>query len=258
MSMVDRISSRPTTPTVTTPASTPQPKAQQPVAQAQSTTPNRVNDSFGSAANAGQHWGAKAQSLGAVSGPAAKPATQLPGDLRSKVGTLDYYKARHDDFVRRNPGKTPPDYYLGYGDKYANRFLKETAPKMSKGGQEWLQRTFVALQTKIEDMRQKDPAAFARLEQDPEAFRKFAYGTHPDAYVESGLSKLPPGDLVKVALTPDVKDLLTKDGVAQMVETGFRVGKQWAGDAYDAGKNWATNKVNDAGSWVKNTWNSIF
>jgi hypothetical protein len=43
-----------------------------------------------------------------------------------------------------------------------------------------------------------------------------------------------------------------------MVETGFRVGKQWAGDAIDAGKNWATNKVKDAGSWVKNTWNSIF
>jgi hypothetical protein len=254
--MVDRISSRPTTPTVTTPSSAPQAKAQQPVAPTQTPTQNRVNDSFGG--SAGQLWGTKSQSLGAVSGPAAKQNTQLPADLRSKVGTLDYYKARHDDFVKRNPGKTPPDYYLGYGDKYANRFLKETAPKMTKGGQEWLQRTFVALQTKIEDMRQKDPAAFARLEQDPEAFRKFAYGTHPDAYVESGLSKLPPSDLVKVALTPDVKDLLTKDGIAQMVETGLRVSKQWATDAIDAGKNWATSKVNDAGNWIKNTWKSIF
>lgn len=257
--MVDRISSRPVTrPSTTGPSSTPQATSQQPVAQTQTSTQNRVADSFGGAANAGQHWGSKAQSLSAVSGPAAKQNTQLPADLRSKVGTLDYYKARHEDFVRRNPGKTPPDYYLGYGDKYANRFLKETAPKMTKGGQEWLQRTFVALQNKIEDMRQKDPAAFARLEQDPEAFRKFAYGTHPDAYVESGLSKLPPSDLVKVALTPDVKDLLTKDGIAQMVETGLRVGKQWATDAIDAGKNWATNKAKEAGSWIKNTWNSIF
>jgi hypothetical protein len=256
--MVDRISSRPATRPTTGPSSTPQATAQQPVAQAQTSTPNRAADSFGGASSAGQHWGAKAQSLGAVTGPAAKPASQLPADLRSKVGTLDYYKARHDDFVRRNPGKTPPDYYLNYGDKYANRFLKETAPKLSKEGQEWLQRTFVALQTKIEDMRQKDPAAFARLEQDPEAFRKFAYGTHPDAYVESGLGKLPPSDLVQIGLTPDVKDLLTKDGIAQMVETGLRVGKQWAGDAIEAGKNWATNKVKDAGNWIKSTWNSIF
>jgi hypothetical protein len=256
--MVDRIAPRPVTRNVTTPSSTPQATAQQPVAQAQSTPPNRVGDSFGSASKAGQHWGTKAQNLGAVTGPAAKPNAQQPADLRSKVGTLEYYRARHDDFVRRNPGKTPPDYYLGYGDKYANRFLKETAPKLSKGGQEWLQRTFVALQSKIEDLRQKDPAAFARLEQDPDAFRKFAYGTHPDAYVESGLSKLPPGDLVQIGLTPDVKDLLTKDGIAQMVDTGLRVGKQWAGDAIDAGKNWASNKVKDAGNWIKNTWKSIF
>jgi hypothetical protein len=256
--MVDRIAPRPVTRNVTTPSSTPQASAQQPVAQAQSTPSNRVGDSFGSASKAGQHWGTnKAQSLGAVTGPAAKPNAQ-PADLRSKVGTLEYYKARHDDFVRRNPGKTPPDYYLGYGDKYANRFLKETAPKLSKGGQEWLQRTFVALQGKIEDLRQKDPAAFARLEQDPEAFRKFAYGTHPDAYVESGLSKLPPGDLVQIGLTPDFKDVLTKDGIAQMVDTGLRVGKQWAGDAIDAGKSWASNKVKDAGNWIKNTWKSIF
>ncbi|HVG56974.1 MAG TPA: hypothetical protein VNA24_00355 [Hyalangium sp.] len=256
--MVDRISSRPVTRNVTTPSSTPQATGQQPVAQARSTPPNRVGDGFGSASNAGQHWGTKAQSLGAVTGPAAKPKTQAPANLRSKVGTLEYYKARHDDFVRRNPGKTPPDYYLGYGDKYANRFLNETSPKLSKAGQEWLQKTFVALQSKIEDLRQKDPAAFARLEQDPEAFRKFAYGTHSDAYVESGLSKLPPGDLAKIALTPDFKDVLTKDGIAQMVETGLRVGKQWAGDAIDAGKSWASNKVKDAGNWIKNTWKSIF
>src|SRR5437868_1392286 len=102
--MVDRIASRPVTRNANSPSSTPQPAAQQPVAQAQSTTPNRVGDSFGSAKNAGQLWGTKAQSLGAVTGPAAKPNPQLPADLRGKVGTLDYYKARYDDFVKRNPG----------------------------------------------------------------------------------------------------------------------------------------------------------
>ena len=30
-------------------------------------------------------------------------------------GTPDYYQQRYDDFVSRNPGVDPPDYYLEYG-----------------------------------------------------------------------------------------------------------------------------------------------
>jgi hypothetical protein len=255
--MVDRISSRPAAPrTPTTSPAAPQAPAQKPAA-AQPTQTTRTGDTFGSA-RAAQHWGARAQGTAAVAGPTTKQADALPADLQHKVGTPEYYRARHDDFVRRNPGKTPPDYYLGYGDKYANRFLKETAPKLSPAGQEWLQKTFVALQQKMEDLRKKDPAAFARLEQDPEAFKKFAYGTHPDAYLESGLSKLPPKDLFHIGTTPDFKDIATVDGVAQTIETGLKLSKQWGEQALDAGKNWASEKAKDAGNWIKDRWNSIF
>jgi hypothetical protein len=250
--MIDRISSRPTPRTAATPSSAPQASAQQPATQP--TTTHRVGDSFAAAPRAAQHWGTQTQSAGAVTGFAAKKAAPLPADLQSKVGTLGYYKARYDDFVQRNPGKTPPDYYLGYGDKYANRFSKETAPKLSKAGQEWLDKTFQALQQKMEDLRKKDPAAFARLELDGEAFKKFAYGTHPDAYLESGLSKLPPKDLAVIAATPDLKDILTLDGVAQTVETGLKLSKEWTKNAVEAGKDWAK----DAGNRIKDGWNKLF
>ena len=46
-------------------------------------------------------------------GPPQSPPAQLPAAI-PPVGSVDYYKQRHDDFVRRNPGVTPPDYYLEY------------------------------------------------------------------------------------------------------------------------------------------------
>jgi hypothetical protein len=45
--------------------------------------------------------------------------------------------------------------------------------------------------------------AFAELERDGDAFRKFVYDTHPEAYFEAGVCDLPDGDLLKIAGTPD-------------------------------------------------------
>ncbi len=142
-------------------------------------------------------------------------ARNLPAEIQT--GTKDYYRQRRDDFVRRNPGMTPPAYYMEYGQKYLDRFSSLGSKDLTPKGLEWRDKTLKALQEAIETKRMEDPVAFAQLERDPEAFKKFCYDSHPDAYVDSGLYKLPAQDMLKIGTTPDLKDLLTKDGVRQVI-----------------------------------------
>ncbi|MBI2264309.1 MAG: hypothetical protein HYU64_03950 [Armatimonadetes bacterium] len=177
----------------------------------------------------------------------------LPADLQDQVGTVGYYEARAEDFRRRHPGQEPPDYYMEYGDKYAKRFTEELRPKLSEEGQQWLDRTFVLLQQAIEDKRREDPAAFDQLEQNPEAFKEFAYSTHSRAYLDAGLADLPPEDLYRIVTTPDLKDLFTKAGLSQIVETIPELAADWAGDAVEGAQDlgerawdWAGDRAGDA------------
>jgi hypothetical protein len=170
---------------------------------------SRVN-SDGFEAGRASGAGAAARS----SGPAA--ARNLPAEVRTP--SMDYYRQRYDDFVRRNPGQTPPDYYLNYGQKYLEKFASLGPKDLSPAGLEWRDKTLKALQEAIEMKRAEDPAAFAQLERDPAAFKKFAYDSHPDAYVQSGLFNLPAQDLVKIATTPELRDLLGKDGIRQTID----------------------------------------
>ena len=147
----------------------------------------------------------------------------LPADLWNRVGDLNYYRDRNDDFIRRNPGRSPPDYYLGYGDKYAQRFTTDLRSKLSAAGQVWDSKALTLLQRAMEQRRTGDPAAFAALELDGTQFRSFAFGTHPAAYIGAGLATLDPQDVLLIVDTPDVKDLLTDDGIKQIVATALGV-----------------------------------
>ena len=151
--------------------------------------------------------------------PAAQGrASETGGDPPAAIETpsSDYYRQRYDDFVRRNPGKAPPSYYLEYGQKYLEKFSALGPNDLSPAGQAWRDRTLKGLQDAIEKKRMEDPEGFTKLEQDDAAFKAFAYGTHPDAYRKGGLLKLPAQDLLKIATTPEMKDLLTPDGVRQI------------------------------------------
>lgn len=163
--------------------------------------------------------------------PAAKV---LPKPLPHMVGNLNYYKERNADYLRRHAAPSPPDYYLGYGDKYARRFTTVLRPKLSGAGQTWLDKAFIFLQNAMEGRLIKDAAAYDTLEMNSDAFRAFAYGTHADAYLAGGLAKLGPTDLAKIVATPDLGDLATLDGVSQILETGVRLLPQWGGQAAGA------------------------
>jgi Ca2+-binding RTX toxin-like protein len=146
------------------------------------------------------------------------------------IGSLDYYKFRYNDFVRRNPGVVPPDYYLNYGDKYARRFSSETFSGLSNEGKEWLIRTRKNLQKEMENRLNSNPNDYARLERNPDAFRDFAYSTHPDAYLDAGLKRLPLSDLIKIASTPDIQDILTPSGLKQVGEVIKELIRDWCDD----------------------------
>ncbi len=195
------------------PATTP--KETPAVRGAEARSSSRVNsDGFESSPRAS---GAGATSRGA----GAAAVRNQPAEVRTP--SPDYYRQRHDDFVRRNPGVTPPDYYLNYGQKYLEKFSNLGPKDLSTEGLAWRDRTLKALQDAIETKRAEDPVAFAQLERDPEAFKKFCYDSHADAYVNSGLLKLPAQDLVKIGTTPELKDLLGKDGVRQIVDVLGRI-----------------------------------
>ena len=143
-----------------------------------------------------------------------------PADLSNRIGTRDYYIERYRDFRRRNPNEQAPDYYLNYGLKYFDRFHAQQ-DQLQPVSQGWVDRTGVALQESMESRRRQ--GGFAQLERNSEAFRGFAYGSHPDAYVNSGLHDVPMADRIRIGLTPDISDLATADGLSQVWQTGTRV-----------------------------------
>jgi hypothetical protein len=171
------------------------------------------------------------------------PTTSTP-PAPVEPGTPDYYQQRYDDFVARNPGVEPPDYYLEYGQKYADRFSSLDDRDLSAEGLEWRDKTLVALQQAIEDKRTSDPEGFAELERDPEAFRRFAFETHPAAYVDSGLYDLPAQDLLVIAGTPDINDVLSQEGIDQSLITG---GELELGDVPDVLLSTGEQYVRDNG-----------
>ena len=149
------------------------------------------------------------------------------------LGMTGYYRWRYADFMRRHPGlqepdpERIPDYYLGYGEKYVSRFSSELFPKLSEKGKKWLISTRLNLQLAIENRLRKDPVAFSSLEENPKAFRKFAFETHPASYLDSGLADLPLGDLIKIAKMPEHKDILGKEGRTQIFKISRGFGREF-------------------------------
>lgn len=143
-----------------------------------------------------------------------------PIPLPDRVGYVDYYRARYNDFVKRNADNenNAPSYYLEYGEKYAKRFTNILFPKLSEKGKQWLVKARTNLQLAIENRLLKDPAGFAQLERDDEAFRRFCFDSHVPAYLDAGLNDLSSGDMYAIATTPDLGDLLSKDGLRQVID----------------------------------------
>ncbi|MEO9801589.1 MAG: RHS repeat-associated core domain-containing protein, partial [Reichenbachiella sp.] len=129
------------------------------------------------------------------------------------IGTAKYYEWRYVEHIEKY-GTRPPDYYLGYGHKYINRFSTELNPTMSADGQAWLTQTRLELQYLMETGLQENPA----MELDNPSFHSFAFDTHVPAYTKGDLLKdLSFSDQWKILRTPDMSDLFSSDGIRQVI-----------------------------------------
>jgi len=164
------------------------------------------------------------------------PPFSVPKDI---MGSRDYYSYRAYDFELRDTyqNKTAPDYYMSYGDKYAKAFKNKTRPKMSSKGKIWLDKTLIALQDSIEKKIKSDN----KIELDNVRFRKYAFDSHPICYVKSGLFDLGPADLYEIAMTPEWRDLLTKEAMVQVLKVI---------------KMWSLQKANEISKLPFKIWNS--
>ena len=113
-------------------------------------------------------------------------------DRVEPTGDANYYVDRYKNHIEKYNTR-PPDYYLGYGHKYINRFKNETKDKLTGLGKEWLDETAVALQQMMNQGINANPS----IQGNNDAFQGFAYGTHVPAYSGSGR-------FVKVTLNPIV------------------------------------------------------
>ncbi len=161
-----------------------------------------------------------------------KPDTDLlPRLLPHLIGTLDYYRGRFVDYVRRHGFyPPPPDYYLDYGDKYAHRFKLETRPKLSDNGKKWVDKTLTLLQEAIEKAVKTNRSDFDEWEKESNGvrLRQYAFDSHPKAYINGGLATLPFSDLIEVLNTPDPEDILTIEGIKQAIITTAMLHVEWA------------------------------
>lgn len=147
---------------------------------------------------------------------------------------INYYVLRRQDYIARHGiASQPPDYYLAYGNKYCRRFRLDARRQFSPLGQAWIDRTCDLLQQMLERKRADEPRTFARLEEDPAAFRSYAYSGHAAAYIQGGIAALPLRDLGLILCLVDVKDLVTRDGLSQMTQVLGYLGKIYCRRAFD-------------------------
>lgn len=145
----------------------------------------------------------------------------------SVLGGVNYYTRRKEDFNNRTDSKkTPPDYYLTYGNKYVHKFKEETRKKLSEKGKKWLDKCCLLLQQYIENLLKNIP----NIELNSTEFRKKCFASHPDAYINAGMFDLGPEDLYQIAMTPEWRDILTPESMSQILEII---------------KRWSISRVND-------------
>ncbi len=116
----------------------------------------------------------------------------------SYYGTIAYYDFRNYDYIKRNPGKSPPAYYINFGQKNLDMFYKKIYPDLTSDGKYFLSDAAAISQKKIEDKLNENPKAFADLENDSDAFQKFAFKTYRPAYCEAGWNDLSYSDRKKI------------------------------------------------------------
>ncbi|WP_175232062.1 hypothetical protein, partial [Paraburkholderia humisilvae] len=163
--------------------------------------------------------------------------------------------SRHSNFMMRHIGcgHNPPSYYISYGYYYCSHYGKELFPDLSPAGKVWLILARKYLQINMENglkqnmkgdviqMASRDPnngdfsmdVSRYKLELDHDAFKHFAFRTHPLAYLDGGIAHLPPTDLIRITMQPRLQEWGSLGTYDQVISTGWGSTKTWVGEAHD-------------------------
>ncbi len=128
----------------------------------------------------------------------------------------------------KNDHDVMPNISKSYGYKYCLAFGKLLNPKLSAEGQIWMSKALNYLQEYMEagvvDLnwvaeknkdfnrenglynKVKREAFYTDIELNNARFEEFAFATHPDAYLNAEMEKVPLADLVRISITPDLKE----------------------------------------------------
>jgi hypothetical protein len=169
--------------------------------------------------------------------------------------------SRHSNFMMRHIGcgHKPPSYYVAYGYYYCSNYGAKLRPRLSRAGQEWLDNARWYLQKYMEEGLQQNvrrdtielssetsghggckmDVQRLQLELDEDTFKQFAFKTHPLAYLDGGLAKLPLDDLFRIMGGPNLQEWADPATYKQAWDSGKVVGQRWAGQARDA---WSATK----------------
>ncbi|HDR9033479.1 TPA: hypothetical protein QDB07_000929 [Burkholderia vietnamiensis] len=176
--------------------------------------------------------------------------------------------SRHSNFMMRHIGcgHKPPSYYISYGYYYCSHYGAELFDILSPAGKAWLVSARRYLQLNMEDgLRQnmkghviqmasqkRSNGDFSmdvpryQLELDDETFKKFAFKTHPLAYLDGGIAYLPPIDLYNIMRQPRLQEWTSSGTYEQVVKTAWGSIKTWTGDGADAAASGTEVLVNRA------------
>jgi Stanniocalcin family len=116
----------------------------------------------------------------------------------------------------------PDGYAIGYGLKYCNLFTNAKS-KMSSSGQEWVTNTMLCLQNALV------PYGTGQQTLSCPALKTFAFDTHPNCYVNSGVCLLPPSDWEIIVGTVSLSELFgSLDALKATMQTVEGCAKMYA------------------------------
>ncbi|PGG95408.1 hypothetical protein AJ80_09966 [Polytolypa hystricis UAMH7299] len=145
-------------------------------------------------------------------------------------------------------------YPLAYGEHYCKKFTS-ARPKLSSRGKAWVTKTMHCLQTKLV------PYATGTKKGSCSALKTFAFASHPNCYVRSGVCTLPPKDWKVIVNTVGFTELFSsKDALIATLKTvkgckDFYIWLIKQGVIKMAKKIWDVTK--DLGNWFKDRWKDI-
>jgi hypothetical protein len=140
-------------------------------------------------------------------------------ELSAIAGHEAEFYACAEKWVAGGAGCGDDGYLLGYGARYAHAFYYDTRPRMSSRGKVWLDKVLVCLQQELRSAISIDASC--------DDIRRTAFDQHPACYAESGFCTLPLRDILRVPATVSGKDLLSRDGLRQLVGIVPACGEQY-------------------------------